>query len=169
MLDWLIRQFGLIGLAIASFIANTILPIPFEPVLFLVHATGYNIALWLLIASLAAVAGEFTVYWVARKGKGFIARAISWFMAKMKKDFKAKDVVNNPSHSWLKEWFEEWGFGAIFIGAFTPLPMFLFDIFAGYLEYPAWKFCLATFLGKLARYTTVLLGGTAIVWLFFIR
>ncbi len=169
MFEWLVHQFGLIGLAVASFVANTILPIPFEPMLFLVHVTKYGVGIWLFVASIAAVAGEFTIYFITVKGKNWITKSIVWLSKKFGKNLETKEIVNNPSHKWLREWFDEWGFGAVFIGAFTPLPMFLFDIFAGYLDYPAWKFCLATFLGKLARYTVVLLGGTAIVWLFMIR
>ncbi len=159
----MIQQFGLLGLFLASFIANTILPIPFEPLLFLVHATKYNIWTWLLVASIGAWLGESTVYWFARGGRGPITKAINWFLRKLgKKEINVNEIVSKGSNHWLKDWMEDWGFGAIFVGAFTPLPMFLFDIFAGYLDYPYWKFSIACFLGKLARYSSVLLGGTAL-------
>ncbi len=163
MLDWLIQQFGLLGLFLASLIANTILPIPFEPLLFLVKATRYNIWIWLVIASLGAWLGESTMYWIARGGRGAITAGLNWILRRFGlKEIDAEEIVSKESNHWVKSWFDDWGFGAVFVGAFTPLPMFLFDIFAGYLGYPYWKFSLACFIGKFLRYMSILLGGLAV-------
>ena len=159
----MIQQFGLLGLFLASLVANTILPIPFEPMLFLIKATHYNIWVWLFVASLGAWLGESTVYWVTRWGTKPITNSINYVLRKLgQKEIDVDEIVSEDSNHWLKEWMKTWGFGTIFIGAFTPLPMFLFDIFAGYLKYPYWKFTIACFLGKLARYASILIGGIAI-------
>ena len=163
MFEWLIQHFGLLGLFLVSTIANTILPIPFEPLLFLVNLTNYSIWIWLTVASLGAWVGESTVYWFTRGGKGPVRRATIWILDKLGMNKTSiRRITGKKENKWVREWFNEWGFGAIFVGAFTPLPMFLFDIFAGYLDYPYWKFTIACFIGKLARYLVILLGGIAI-------
>jgi membrane protein YqaA with SNARE-associated domain len=165
--DLLISQFGLVGLFISSAVANTLIPLPFEAALFLIKLTHYNIWLWLTVASLGAWVGESIMYWIARGGQGPITDSMNWVLRKMrKKEINIKEIVSKDSNHWIREWLDQWGFGAVFVGAFTPLPMVLFDFFTGYLSYPFWKFSLACFLGKLSRYLVILLGGIAITQLF---
>ena len=54
-----------------------------------------------------------------------------------------------------KLWFEEWGFYAIFIAGFSPIPYKLFTITAGAIAMPFLPFVLASFVGRGARFYLV--------------
>lgn len=64
------------------------------------------------------------------------------------------------SHHWEKYsavqgWFEQWGFWAIFIAGFSPIPYKLFTIAAGTLGMMFIPFVLASFIGRGARFFLV--------------
>lgn len=97
-----------------------------------------------------------------------------------------------PKYLVVREWFSEWGFWAIFIAGFSPIPYKLFTITAGVISMSLLPFMLASFIGRGARFflvaglmawggermedvlhkyidrigwATVLLLGGAIVWM----
>lgn len=77
--------------------------------------------------------------------------------------FFAFDVIQpwlEGSHYWPKyqlaeQWFESWGFWAIFIAGFSPIPYKVFTIAAGALSMLFFPFVLASFAGRGARFFLV--------------
>jgi len=64
------------------------------------------------------------------------------------------------SHYWDKyqlalHWFEKWGFWAVFIAGFSPIPYKVFTIAAGALSMLFLPFVLASFVGRGARFFLV--------------
>jgi len=55
----------------------------------------------------------------------------------------------------VKIWFEDWGFWAIFIAGFSPIPYKLFTIAAGMLSMAFLPFVLASIIGRGARFFLV--------------
>jgi len=55
----------------------------------------------------------------------------------------------------VKVWFSEWGFWAIFIAGFSPIPYKLFTIAAGMLSMAFLPFVLASIVGRGARFFLV--------------
>jgi membrane protein YqaA with SNARE-associated domain len=66
-------------------------------------------------------------------------------------------------HSWnywegylsAKAWFEEWGFWAIFLAGFSPIPYKIFTITAGVIGMAFLPFVVASFIGRGARFFLV--------------
>ncbi len=52
-------------------------------------------------------------------------------------------------------WFEQWGFWAVFIAGFSPIPYKVFTITAGALAMPLLPFVIASFIGRGARFFLV--------------
>jgi len=55
----------------------------------------------------------------------------------------------------VKGWFDEWGFWAIFLAGFSPIPYKVFTITAGVISMAVFPFVLASFLGRGARFFLV--------------
>jgi membrane protein DedA with SNARE-associated domain len=54
-----------------------------------------------------------------------------------------------------RKWFEEWGFWAIFVAGFSPIPYKVFTIAAGALSMMFAPFVLASLIGRGARFFLV--------------
>ncbi len=65
------------------------------------------------------------------------------------------------AYSKASEWFHVWGFWAILVAGFSPIPYKVFTIAAGALAMPFLPFVLASFIGRGARF--FLLAGL-MVW-----
>jgi membrane protein YqaA with SNARE-associated domain len=64
------------------------------------------------------------------------------------------------SHYWAgylraQEWFEQWGFWAVFLAGFSPIPYKVFTITAGVISMPLGPFMLASLVGRGARFFLV--------------
>ncbi len=64
------------------------------------------------------------------------------------------------SHYWqsfqtAQTWFESWGFWAVFLAGFSPIPYKIFTIAAGALAMPLLPFAIASFIGRGARFYMV--------------
>lgn len=55
----------------------------------------------------------------------------------------------------VREWFERWGFWAVFVAGFSPIPYKLFTIAAGVMNMAFAPFVLASFIGRGARFFLV--------------
>lgn len=55
----------------------------------------------------------------------------------------------------VREWFERWGFWAVFLAGFTPIPYKLFTIAAGVIFMPLVPFILASLIGRGGRFFLV--------------
>ncbi len=54
-----------------------------------------------------------------------------------------------------KAWFDEWGFWAIFLAGFSPIPYKVFTITAGVIAMPLLPFVAASFIGRGGRFFLV--------------
>lgn len=54
-----------------------------------------------------------------------------------------------------RDWFEEWGFWAIFIAGFSPIPYKVFTITAGVISMSLLPFVIASLIGRGARFYLV--------------
>jgi membrane protein YqaA with SNARE-associated domain len=94
-----------------------------------------------LVAGVAASIGELTTYFIGLGGE----RAI-----KKRRGKRYEQAV---------ALFEKYGFGAVIIFAFTPLPMDLLGLIAGGLHYNLKKFFLGTLIGKIPRDIIIAYAG----------
>ena len=60
-----------------------------------------------------------------------------------------------PKYLQVQAWFNEWGFWAIFIAGFSPIPYKLFTLSAGVISMAFLPFVLASFIGRGMRFFMV--------------
>jgi membrane protein YqaA with SNARE-associated domain len=60
-----------------------------------------------------------------------------------------------PAYETAVAWFGEWGFWAVFIAGFSPIPYKVFTIAAGALSMALWPFTIASFIGRGGRFFLV--------------
>lgn len=73
------------------------------------------------------------------------------------------DVLQPYLHQWgywpkylqARAWFDDWGFWAILIAGFSPIPYKLFTITAGVIAMPFLPFVIASFIGRGSRFYIV--------------
>ena len=61
----------------------------------------------------------------------------------------------NDAYLAAQQWFSEWGFWAIFLAGFSPIPYKIFTITAGAIAMAFAPFLLASFIGRGARFFLV--------------
>jgi membrane protein YqaA with SNARE-associated domain len=130
-------------LAILSFTESSFFPIPPDVMLApMVLAEQKKAWQFALITTIASVLG------------GMLGYAIGFF---------AFDMIQpwlEGSHYWDKyqlaeQWFVSWGFWAIFIAGFSPIPYKVFTIAAGALSMMFLPFVIASFVGRGLRFFLV--------------
>lgn len=67
------------------------------------------------------------------------------------------DVGYWPKYTMAQEWFREWGFWAVVVAGFSPIPFKLFTITAGAFALPLPLFLLASLIGRSAHFFLVAL------------
>jgi membrane protein YqaA with SNARE-associated domain len=65
------------------------------------------------------------------------------------------DAGYYPRYLQAREWFSEWGFWAIFMAGFSPIPYKIFTITAGVISMALLPFVLASLIGRGARFFLV--------------
>ncbi|MBU1930166.1 VTT domain-containing protein [Candidatus Micrarchaeota archaeon] len=142
-----VEFYGLLGLFVASIIANAtlFLPLPITIVTFsmgaLAFSNGWGLGFVVLVgiaSGLGAAIGELSGY-IA----GFLGGKA---LDKAKKDTKREGKLEEVA---LK--IEKHGMAIIFVGTFLPLPFDFFGIAAGLAKYNVKKFFVATAAGKIVR------------------
>jgi membrane protein YqaA with SNARE-associated domain len=68
-----------------------------------------------------------------------------------------KDVGYWEKYMTAREWFNEWGFWAVVIAGFSPIPFKLFTLTAGALSMALLPFILAAIVGRAAHFFLVAL------------
>lgn len=66
-----------------------------------------------------------------------------------------RDAGYYPKYLQAKEWFDEWGFWAVFLAGFSPIPYKVFTITAGVIAMPFLPFVVASAIGRGARFFLV--------------
>ncbi|ORU89688.1 MAG: hypothetical protein A6F71_01635 [Cycloclasticus sp. symbiont of Poecilosclerida sp. M] len=94
------------------------------------------------VTTVASVAGGVFGYLIGYLAFDFIEPAI-------------QSIGYTHKFELVKEWFDEWGFWAILIAGFSPVPYKVFTISAGVLNMFLVPFVLASILGRGARFFLV--------------
>ncbi len=126
-----------------SFAESSFFPIPPDVMLAPMSLANPARAWWFaLLTTLTSVAG------------GLFGYAIGYFA------FDAIEPVLRESRYWdgyqaAVGWFDRWGFWAVFVAGFSPIPYKAFTIAAGALSMAVLPFTLASLVGRGARFFLV--------------
>lgn len=66
-----------------------------------------------------------------------------------------QDAGYYPKYLQAKQWFDEWGFWAVFLAGFSPIPYKVFTITAGVISMAFLPFVVASAIGRGARFYLV--------------
>lgn len=136
-----LATYGYLGIFLISIIGNATVAVP-TPV-FLTALIGggiFNPFIVGIVSAGGATLGELTGYMAGFGGKAFISE--------------------NKKYQKVEDWLRQRGFLTLFILAAIPNPLFdIAGICAGVMNYPVKKFMLATFLGKIIKFTFIALLG----------
>ena len=137
------EQYGEMGLALNSFIESFFLVPPPDFLLIAMDLSAPQKALYYaLICTIASAFGGAIGYGIGYWGG---RPAFNWFFRKGGKEkFEAVEKLYN-----------KYGTIAVFFSAFTPLPYKVFTIASGILSMNFWKFMVASFFGRGARFFIV--------------
>ena len=130
-------DYGYLGVFIVTLITTGafVLPVPYLAIIFKA-GTFLNPLAVALVAGVAAALGEMTGYLLGYSGRALVGRG-RWERA-------------------AERWMQRHGFLTIAVFAFIPNPFFdAAGLAAGALRYAAWRFALACFIGKTAKFILV--------------
>jgi membrane protein YqaA with SNARE-associated domain len=142
-----------------SFAESSFFPIPPDVMLAPMSLARPDKALWFAtITTVASVLGGLF---------GYLLGAVAF-------DSFAQWLASSrywTAYETAQAWFLEWGFWAVLVAGFSPIPYKVFTIAAGVAGLPLLPFLLASLLGRGGRFYLVALlmrwGGTAMeAWLF---
>ncbi|WP_051378080.1 YqaA family protein [Derxia gummosa] len=139
LLEWLaVPQQGLVALALAAFVAASLVPLASEAVLLaVIAARPHEFWLAIAVATVANTLGSLTTYWLGRVGKR---------------------VPHPPQFDRHVAWFEALGAKLLFF-AWVPWIGDLLVIVAGWLKVDAWAAAGWIAVGKALRYVGIALGA----------
>lgn len=126
-----------------SFAESSFFPIPPDVMLAPMSLANPSRALWYaLLTTLTSVAGGLFGYFIGATA------------------FDAIEPMLRESSYWdnyqvAVSWFEQWGFWAVFVAGFSPIPYKVFTIAAGALSMALLPFTIASFIGRGARFFLV--------------
>ncbi len=126
-----------------SFAESSFFPIPPDVMLAPMALANPKRAMWLaLLTTLASAAGGFFGYLIGY----FAFDAIQPWL---------RDSSYWPAYEQAVRWFAEWGFWAIFIAGFSPIPYKVFTIAAGVAAMAPLPFAIASLVGRGGRFFLV--------------
>lgn len=138
-------RYGYLGIFIINFIssATIFIPVPGVASVFLAGSVLNPFGLSIVSAA-GASCGELFGYLVGYGSEGLMEGSVRY----------------RKWIGYIRYRFERAGFLTIFLYAALPLPFFdIMGILSGTLNYPVWKFALATFLGKTVKFLVIALAG----------
>ncbi len=131
------------GLALLSFAEASLFPVPPDAMLVpLVLARPYRARRYAATATLSSAVGGLFGYLL---GLLLIGLLLPWI----------ERLGELEAYETARGWFERWGFWAVLIAGFTPIPYKLFTIAAGATGMPLLPFFLAALLGRAMRFFLV--------------
>ena len=131
-------------LAGLSFAESSFFPIPPDVMLApMALARTEKAFRFALITTLASVAG------------GVFGYLIGYFFIELIQPLISNGGIWEAKYQLTQNWFSEWGFWAIFIAGFSPIPYKVFTITAGVLSMTFVPFVIASFIGRGARFYLV--------------
>lgn len=126
-----------------SFIESSFFPIPPDVMLAPMSLAQPQRAWWFAtITTVTSVLGGLFGYWI---GATFFHAIEPWLS---QSDYW-------PAFQTAKAWFTEWGFWAVLIAGFSPIPYKVFTIAAGVMGMPLIPFTLASIVGRGGRFYLV--------------
>ncbi len=143
VMHWAVHRHAEWYLAGLSFTESSFFPIP-PDVMLAPMALARPERAWRLAAltTIASVLGGLFGYLIGHYAFTFVE---PWIQR----------VGYTEAYQHAHEWFREWGFWAIFIAAFTPIPYKMFTIAAGVIAMPLLPFVIASLIGRGARFFLV--------------
>tara|TARA_B100000614_G_C14523505_1_gene483618 strand:- start:795 stop:1379 length:585 start_codon:yes stop_codon:yes gene_type:complete len=130
-------------LSIISFLESSLFPVPPDVMLApMCIAKPKKAVFFATLTTLASVVGG----------------ALGYFIGKFAFDLIEPSLVNSSYYNDYEltlKWFEEWGFLAILIAGFSPIPYKIFTISAGVVSMAFLPFIVASFLGRGLRFYLV--------------
>ena len=126
-----------------SFAESSFFPIP-PDVMLAPMVMAQRERAWRLagITTAASVAGGLAGFAI---GSFFIDALVPWL----------KEFGYWPAYQTAVQWFGDWGFWAVLIAGFSPIPYKVFTIAAGAMAMPLAPFALASFVGRASRFFLV--------------
>jgi membrane protein YqaA with SNARE-associated domain len=126
-----------------SFAESSFFPIPPDVMLAPMSLARPRKALWYaMLTTVASVVGGIAGYLI---GVTLFEVIEPWL----------HQVGNYDKYLTAKQWFDEWGFWAIFLAGFSPIPYKIFTITAGAIAMPFAPFVIASFIGRGSRFFLV--------------
>jgi membrane protein YqaA with SNARE-associated domain len=149
IVETLVTGYGLVGLLVASIIANAsiFLPVPIDILVFAIDSDSsnlLNVVVVALVVGFGAALGEMTAYLMGVIGIKAAERA-------KHKEFKYVDEIRRR--------LKKSGLVFIILGAMTPFPFDIIGITAGLIKYDYKKFFIGAFIGKFLRYLLIGFAG----------
>lgn len=144
-LMWSRHRYALRYLCLLSFAESSFFPVPpdvmLAPMALARPDQAFRFALWTTIASVLG---------------GILGYLIGFFM------FDQIEPWLKATHYWdgyelARQWFTDWGFWAVLVAGFSPIPYKVFTIAAGVLKMAFIPFVLASMVGRGARFFLVAL------------
>ncbi|MFH1012205.1 MAG: undecaprenyl-diphosphate phosphatase, partial [Candidatus Peregrinibacteria bacterium] len=131
------------GLFALTLFEQFIFPLPVDEFLVLGASLGMVLNRMVPLVLIATMLGAFIGYYL---GKILGHPAATWLFGKKRMDQGEQFV-------------KKWGFWAVVIGGFTPIPFKAIAWLSGIFEMPLWKFTLGTIVGRFPRYLLVMYAG----------
>lgn len=145
MLGWSRHKFAHWYLAALSFAESSFFPIPPDVMLAPMSLAKPNKALWYaLLTTVTSVLG------------GILGYLIGYFAFDLVSPWM-QDLGYWDKYLKAREWFDQWGFMAIFLAGFSPIPYKVFTITAGAVSMSIMPFIAASFIGRGLRFFLVAL------------
>ncbi|WP_283176940.1 YqaA family protein [Gemmobacter sp. 24YEA27] len=137
---------GLVGLALAAFIAATPLPMNSELVFIALQGAGHGPVLLVLVASVANILGSCVTYWCGLQGERL--RGSRWF------PFSDQGLIR------ARAWFSRWGLWSLLL-SWAPGGDLIVAL-AGLMRVHPLLFLALVTIAKTARYAVLALIGAGV-------
>jgi membrane protein YqaA with SNARE-associated domain len=128
------KKYGYLGIFLVSLLSNVAVLSPAAPFVSMMGGTLYNVWLIGLVAGLGATIADILPYNLGSVGD--------------------TALTDNKWYQLTKHYMQQNGFITVFILSLIPNPFFdLAGVIAGLTGFSFWLFLLASFLGKILKYT----------------
>lgn len=144
VLNWSKHRHAPYYLAGVSFVESSVFPIP-PDVMLIPMVLSRPLRAWeyALITTIASILG------------GLLGYAIGYFAFEMLGEPIIQTLNYQEGYSRVVNWFEHYGYLAVFCAGFTPIPYKLFTIAAGASQMPLLPFFIASLFGRGLRFFLV--------------
>lgn len=127
-----LKKYGILGIFLMTLISNAAILAPIGPIVSVIGGRVYSPWFVGIIAATGSILGEILVYNVGR-------------------------ITTNTDEKWyntIKHFMENNGFPTIVLVTSIPNPLInISAVVAGSIDYPMWKFLIATFIGNWIQFT----------------